>query len=263
GEIVLVYIDNFASTDNESKYFGKYVYDVVALSRLLNLHTQQKNSVSVLSRTEAPLKDAFPKITKLFKHSNDTKRVRSTTHGYKGLEQSSVILWDVTERQYPMIHPHWIFGRILGDTLEQIIEDERRLFYVGVTRAGETLYIITRRQSMSPFLQDVLKSCKVTELDPNSLPVIDALRSDAMFVRLSGNTFEIKDYFKQHDYKWNAPHKVWEKRVIIDEFTPTQLTEEAWFVHATDVTVTCVDEIDDTVWYKFRVNAGVLIEITV
>jgi DNA helicase IV len=255
GDIVLVYIDDFVGTEKETEHFGRYGYDIAALSRLVNLHVRQQRNVAVLSRTTAPLEHVFPKISKLFERAN-TKLVRSTTHGYKGLEQESVILWDVTERQYPMLHPHWIFGRILGDTLEQIIEDERRLFYVGVTRARETLYIVTRRQSMSPFLRALLKTCTVSELAPNNLQVIESLRSGVMLVRLSGKTFDIKDYIKQHGYKWSTTHKVWEKRVDSDEFSEKWLASQAWFSHATSITVTCVYENDDTVLDMYEVESG-------
>jgi DNA helicase-4 len=199
----------------------------------------------------------FPKIRQLFDNSDNQKLMRSTTHGYKGLEQESIILWDVTDRQYPMLHTHWIFGRILGDTLEQIIEDERRLFYVGVTRASKTLYIVTRRQSMSPFLAAAIKSItvSVTELSINTLPPIKSLHRGAVIVRLTGGTFSVKDAIKQNSYKWNQARTAWEKILDVDEFSPASLARESWISQASNITVTCVDETEN-VLHTYLVNGG-------
>jgi len=79
----------------------------------------------------------------------------STAHKYKGLEKPVVIVLDAVMRSYPLIHPDWIFSRILGDTPERLVAEERRLFYVALTRAIERLIIITDRGFVSPFLQDI------------------------------------------------------------------------------------------------------------
>ncbi len=261
GLIVMVYIDDFVSNDKESEYFGRYRYDFAALSRLLYVHAYYKNNVTVLSRTSAPLEDVFPKIRKLFMNVDEVKLLHSTTHGYKGLEQESIILWNVTEQQYPMIHAQWIFGRILGDTLEQIIEDERRLFYVGVTRASKKLYIVTRRQSMSPFLVSAISGLKVKELAINTLIPVDTLASSDMIIRLTGDTYPVKDAIKQHNYKWNQSLKVWEKTTCIDDFSPEILACEAWLAQANNITVTCVDETG-TILQSYLVDAGKMTEIS-
>lgn len=50
---------------------------------------------------------------------------------------------DAVARSYPLIHPDWVFSRVLGDSLEKIICEERRLLYVAMTRAAEKLVITT------------------------------------------------------------------------------------------------------------------------
>ena len=42
-----------------------------------------------------------------------------------------------------IIHPNWVFSRVLGDSLEKIICEERRLLYVAMTRAAKKLIITT------------------------------------------------------------------------------------------------------------------------
>ncbi len=56
----------------------------------------------------------------------------STMHGVKGLEYRAVIIMDANER----ITPHF------KAVLEEDIEEERRMFYVAMTRAKERLHII-------------------------------------------------------------------------------------------------------------------------
>ena len=76
-----------------------------------------------------------------------------TVHSFKGLEAEIIILVRACEGAYPLIHPDnalfTIFGRNEADT----IDEEKRLFYVALTRAKEKLYILTERDRESPFLR--------------------------------------------------------------------------------------------------------------
>jgi DNA helicase-4 len=54
----------------------------------------------------------------------------------------------IIERNYRDNVLFTIFGRNEAD----IIDEERRLFYVALTRAKEKLYILTERDRESPFL---------------------------------------------------------------------------------------------------------------
>jgi DNA helicase IV len=77
-----------------------------------------------------------------------------TVHKYKGLQKDVVIVLDAIPSCYPLLHPDMIFTRIFGDTTEKVIEEERRLFYVALTRAAEHLFIFTD-VIMSPFLNEI------------------------------------------------------------------------------------------------------------
>ncbi len=93
----------------------------------------------------------------------------STAHKAKGLEATMVIVLDAVERSYPLIHPNWVFTRILGDSLEKIIAEERRLFYVALTRAEESLTILTSGRNPSPFIDEIQEHMTVRNLDWSSL----------------------------------------------------------------------------------------------
>lgn len=76
----------------------------------------------------------------------------STMHKSKGLEADIVILLDITEKTIPSIHPSNELFEIFGRTPEKILAEEKRLFYVALTRAKEKLFILTEAGNESEFL---------------------------------------------------------------------------------------------------------------
>lgn len=93
-----------------------------------------------------------------------------TVHAAKGLEWPIVFIPSVTGKRFPSSRvgqgPSWIIPREMfdADRYEGTINDERRLFYVALTRAREWVSISshdkvnTKSGSQSPFMEQVLKS---------------------------------------------------------------------------------------------------------
>lgn len=77
----------------------------------------------------------------------------STVHKYKGGEASTVVVLEACNGKFPLLHPDTTLLGIFGESLQKAFEEERRLFYVAVTRAEESLYILTERGEESVFLQ--------------------------------------------------------------------------------------------------------------
>ena len=73
----------------------------------------------------------------------------STVHSSKGLEYDVVFLIDVVRGEFP--------GR--NATVGKALEEERRLFYVAMTRAKESLYVLypQRRGEESAFITELKK----------------------------------------------------------------------------------------------------------
>lgn len=123
--------------------------------------------------------------------------VLSTIHSSKGLEFDTVFLLNVTEGSFPS-------GR--G---EKNIEEERRLFYVGVTRARKSLTLTYPQASssrsghnfnrLSRFIEELKESEKI--LERNFFPKIDAAATSHAEIQSDNRSSEtearkrIRDFF--------------------------------------------------------------------
>jgi DNA helicase-4 len=76
-----------------------------------------------------------------------------TAHKYKGLEADLVIILGACNGAFPLLHPDNALFEIFGKTLLDAFEEERRLFYVALTRAKTSLYILTEKGRESVFLK--------------------------------------------------------------------------------------------------------------
>ncbi len=77
--------------------------------------------------------------------SDFDKRVRlMTMHKSKGLEADVVIILEADEGVIPKLHPDTMLFGLFGETEEIALADQKRLFYVAMTRAKHRLYIISR-----------------------------------------------------------------------------------------------------------------------
>ncbi len=91
--------------------------------------------------------------------------ILSTIHSSKGLEYDTVYLIDVLDGMFPeivVINPK----HHSEDTL-RCYEEERRLFYVGITRAKNRLCLLTYDNEESSFCSELLCSDKRAVYDEN------------------------------------------------------------------------------------------------
>lgn len=92
-----------------------------------------------------------------------------TAHGSKGQESSRVIILDVTKKQFPKIHPDNLLFELFGVTPHTVLEEERRLFYVAMTRAEHELYLVTEKDNESHYLAEISGSAvnsRYENIDP-------------------------------------------------------------------------------------------------
>lgn len=79
-----------------------------------------------------------------------------TVHAAKGMEARVVFIIGLTANYFPNV---WegdrIFQLIKKDDVKKMMEEERRLFYVAVTRAKEALYLVTELGNESRFIDEL------------------------------------------------------------------------------------------------------------
>jgi superfamily I DNA/RNA helicase len=122
------------------------------IQRLLNRGFKEDEILFLYRRTKmfVPYRDAF--------NESQFKIHGKTIHASKGLEARVVFLIGLTEGDggFPDI---WLNDRIFQvikrADYDLLMEEERRLFYVALTRASERLYLITEKSNPSSFLKEI------------------------------------------------------------------------------------------------------------
>ncbi len=121
--------------------------------------------IRILFRTNkiyyAGLKEFENKLKRTFlfnelKQIGDFKKLIKvgTIHRSKGLEADIVIVMQVCRGFFPLIHPDNQLYEIFGQTPEKVLQEERRLFYVAITRAKEKVYILKEKGNESDYLKE-------------------------------------------------------------------------------------------------------------
>ena len=75
-----------------------------------------------------------------------------TMHKSKGLEAEVVIILEADEGVIPKMHPDTLLYGLFGETNEVALDDQKRLFYVAMTRAKHRLYIISEGGGFMKYL---------------------------------------------------------------------------------------------------------------
>ena len=101
-----------------------------------------------------------------FALKNENLKVQNKTiHGAKGLEAKIVFIVGLTDG-YGGFPDIWLEDRIFQvikpANHDSLMEEERRLFYVAITRAKDQLYLITEKGNSSRFLKEIPSEFKET-----------------------------------------------------------------------------------------------------
>lgn len=104
------------------------------------------------------LVDRLEKLRQVLKEKSserDCPFILSTIHASKGLEYDSVYLLDVIDGVLPAQIPKDL--KKAEKTELEAYEEERRLFYVGITRAKDQLYVFTIKTHHSSFCDELFQ----------------------------------------------------------------------------------------------------------
>ena len=203
--------------------------DIPAVLRVIWHFLNQSQNVAVLSRINTA-QDFLRGIQSGLPSAYRSRVSASTAHKYKGREKEAVIVLDAVQGRYPLIHPSWVFLRIFGDNLNKIEEEERRLFYVALTRAQDSLAILTDSLRKSPYLDDIARQFRVTTLAWNSLeqaPPLTSPKGEKLEVRVY-DAYEVREQLKENGYRWNPNNRYWYKVIPANGFYFDNLCIQPW-----------------------------------
>jgi DNA helicase-4 len=132
--------------------------DILILSRLMQVHTHQMPKLHYIM--DNLLKGAEQRGIKISRNAKTTRNIRLlTVHKAKGLEAKVVFILNVIKDTYgfpcEIEDPAILEPARENYPLQDQKEEERRLFYVAMTRAMEDLYIYTWEPAMSEFLEEI------------------------------------------------------------------------------------------------------------
>ena len=110
----------------------------------------------------------------------DEKFILSTIHSSKGLEYDRVYLMDVVDGLFPAQIP------LQGATEDEMkaFEEERRLFYVGMTRAKRELIIFRQEGESSRFLREMTETPKDSEKKQVKAAVSESADNEKLFTNV-------------------------------------------------------------------------------
>lgn len=205
--------------------FLRHERDVVLLSRSNSLPWDLSSRPKGDPSSEL---DGFLKHLRRFLPVDDRSRVTiSTTHKYKGREAEAVILLDAIKSRYPLIHPNWVFHRVFGDNIHNIEQEERRLFYVALTRAKHDLVLLTEDGRQSPYLETIRRRAQLSDISWVSVPPAPSPDGPQIVIRVF-DAFDVKDELKNQKYRFEGKAKCWHKAVPEEGFSIDALKGQAW-----------------------------------
>ena len=151
---------------------NKYIKDSITI---VYINDEEKSFIKVISNLD--------NIMVLARNNKDLEKVKNidvdknitylTVHASKGLEEENVIILNVIDDYLGF--PNKINNNEVLFYIHKYnsLEEERRLFYVALTRAKKRVFIFTKRDKESVFIKELLKAfrykIKILDLDKKTL----------------------------------------------------------------------------------------------
>ena len=123
--------------------------------------------LSMLAKQEPDIQKFLNRLKELenanqkgFNFKSNNSVILSTIHSSKGLEYDSVYMVDVYDGRFPSSRPN-IFSRSKDNADGE--QEERRLFYVGITRAKNKLSLFDIKGKQSTFIDQLFQEQKIMQ----------------------------------------------------------------------------------------------------
>lgn len=137
------------------------------------------SSLKTIAKRQGKLEDLLHRLLVIdgyvATHQGKAQVKLSTIHASKGQEYDTVVLVDINQGLLPSVK---MSNKPLTTAENRILEEDRRLFYVGLSRAKEAVHILHAKFingdyiSPSPFIKEIEKALKVSVIKPSPTPSI-------------------------------------------------------------------------------------------
>jgi len=152
GKIIVKYIQQ----DNNGSFLSGYLELCIEISA-----SNPNKSIAILHRKNEIEKmnlSIFCRQLEKALSKEESKQIEiSTIHKFKGKEADIVIVLQVCRRLFPLVHPYNALFEVFGQLFEDILSEEKRIFYVAITRAREKIYLLTEDGNESEYIKLLIK----------------------------------------------------------------------------------------------------------
>ena len=155
-----------------------------------------------------------------------------------------------------------LYAKIAAGEKRLAIAELKRLLYVALTRAADTLVVFTDGRSKSPFLEEIESAIPLASVEWADHPPLRGLTT-RLIVKIGNQegrggapTYAIKDFLKASGYQWQSTGwPGWAKSFSAEGFITDILKSEIWSEPAEGIVVRIFDETDTAV-AEFLVDRG-------
>jgi len=158
-------IDNLVMSigyhDYIKEYCTKFKIDLGEMEDVIGEFRQSAEGYSSIIAFLAHIDQVKEEISKHKKNTDEDAVIFSTIHGVKGMEFKNVFLINCNEENIPHIN-----------SIENNLEEERRLFYVGITRAIDNVWLCISKSVKGKVKETsrFIKECNITGANDSDLP---------------------------------------------------------------------------------------------
>ncbi len=150
-----------------------FIYEKMYKKYLLNnnLDYGKIDIMKSLAKSEATISGFLNRLNELplfiekYSSDNENAVILSTVHSSKGLEYDTVYIMDTYDGMFPAISRE---ETMESDENMNLYQEERRLFYVAMTRAKNKLFVFGIEDRITSFADEVLPIKKYEQSDINS-----------------------------------------------------------------------------------------------
>ena len=210
------FIISIASKSTEQALYTIYGRYSIYM-RKNNLDFGKFELLSILATSETSIRgflsrlDELQSILSKEEVSQNGGVILSTVHSAKGLEYDSVYIMDVYDSLFPNVNLSEIKNS--AEAMEKY-QEERRLFYVAMTRAKNNLYVIAIENKNTSFLDEILPIEKPESKSVNSINIIPEKSSEEIERE---NRFREKEFERVMKQRKIAEEKAKAERQVAQE----------------------------------------------